>query len=71
MKALKVLVVSVLTISMLLLFVMGCSKKQEAEKAPETEQMQQAPADTVQQAPADTTAAQQAAQEEPAQQTTK
>ncbi|NOZ63274.1 MAG: hypothetical protein GXO74_16595 [Calditrichaeota bacterium] len=64
MKALKVLVVFVLTISMLALFVMGCAKKKEAEKAPETEQMQQAPADTAAQTPA-----QQAAEEPETQQT--
>ena len=52
MKALKVLVVFVLTVSMLALFVMGCSKKQEAEKAPAGEQMQQTPADTAAQTPA-------------------
>ncbi|OQX95823.1 hypothetical protein B6I21_03445 [candidate division KSB1 bacterium 4572_119] len=46
MKTLRLLVVFVLLVSISLLFLNGCAKKQEAEKAPETEQIQQAPADT-------------------------
>ncbi len=69
MKTLKVLVVFVLTMSLVAMFMMGCAKKQEAEKAPETEQMQQAPADTATQTPAQQSAEEPAEQETP-QQTT-
>lgn len=48
MKPLKMLVVFILFVSLTMLFMSGCTKKQEAEQqTPETERMQSAPADTI------------------------
>ncbi|MDW7680109.1 MAG: hypothetical protein SCK70_06065 [bacterium] len=47
MKSLRLLVVLILLVSLTLLFLSGCAKKEEVETAPETEQLEEAPVDTI------------------------